>query len=105
MSGFSFLYVPINTIGNAEKVANELIKQKLAVCVNILKGATSIYLWNESIETSNEQIMLIKVSKSTVEDAKNFIEKSHPYKTPCIAEMPIASLNTVYKSWAESVLK
>lgn len=105
MSGFSFLYVPIDTIENAEKIANELIKQKLAVCVNIIKGATSLYFWNESVETSNEQIMLIKVSESTLEDAKNFIEKSHTYKTPCIAEMAITSLNTEYKSWAESVLK
>lgn len=104
-SGLSFLYVPIDNEVNAQKVARSLVQQKLAVCVNIIPAVTSIYEWEGKIEAGSELIMMIKTSKDRLQAACAAIIATHSYQVPCIAEIPITSLNLSYEQWAESVLK
>lgn len=102
---FSFLYVPIDNQENAQKVAQALVQQKLAVCVNIIPAVTSVYEWEGKIESGSELIMLIKTNKNKIQSARDTVAALHPYKVPCIAEIPIYTLNSTYQAWAESILK
>ena len=83
----SLLYVPIDTVQNAEQLAAEIIQAKLAVCVNIIPGMTSVYQWQGAVEKSQELLLLIKVKANDVAQTKEFLEAHHPYETPCIAEI------------------
>ncbi len=104
-SDFSFLYVPIDNQENAQKVAHGLIEQKLAICVNIIPAVTSIYEWEGKIESGSELIMMVKTHKNKIQSARETIASLHPYKVPCIAEVPINALNSSYQQWAEAALK
>ncbi len=96
---FSFLYVTIDSKNNADKIANKLITDNLAICVNIIHNTTSIYKWKGKVENSQELIMFIKTKKKLIEKTMEMISKLHPYEVPCIVEISIESLNNTYLEW------
>ena len=50
----------------AEAVGRELVERRLAACVNILPGMTSIYRWEGAIARDSEVVMIIKTRQSLV---------------------------------------
>jgi len=81
-----------------EKIANELVKNKLAACVNISK-IYSIYSWKGKIEKTSEYIALFKTTQRKKKQLKEKIKETHPYEVPEIAELNVNSINKPYLSW------
>ncbi|NIM25485.1 MAG: divalent cation tolerance protein CutA [Nitrososphaeria archaeon] len=80
------------------KIANDVVKSKLAACVNITK-ISSIYAWQGKIENTPEYLALFK---TTTKNKKTLIEKIksvHPYDVPEIAEIDVDSINKPYLDW------
>lgn len=80
------------------KISNELVKDKVAACVNISK-ISSVYSWNGKIENSSEYIALFKTTTKNKRILKQKIKDLHPYDVPEIAEIEISSLNKPYMKW------
>ena len=90
----------------AQRIARGLVEQKLAACVNILPGITSVYQWKGSIESDNELLLLIKTQKSCLSALQETIRKLHSYELPEIIDVPITGGLTEYLNWiTESVEK
>ena len=54
----------ISTAGDtaeAQRLANHLVTNKLAACVNIVPGVMSVYEWEGKLEESTEAMMIVKV--------------------------------------------
>ena len=66
------------------KIANELVQNKIAACVNITK-ISSIYSWQGKIENASEYIALFKTTQKNKKSLKEKIKASHPYDVPEIA--------------------
>jgi len=86
----------------AEKIARLLITEKLAACINILPGITSIYLWHEQIESAQEQLLLIKANKTGYQAIETMIKKHHPYELPEIIAVPIENGLPEYLQWIDT---
>ena len=86
----------------AEKIARLLVSGKQAACVNILPGITSIYLWQEQIESAQEQLLLIKANKSSYQAIETTIKMHHPYELPEIIAVPIENGLPEYLHWIDS---
>lgn len=80
----AILYTTINTSQEAEILADLAITSKLSVCVNIIAGGKSIYLWNGRIEQSEEYYMVFKTTIDLIEELKDIITQNHPYDVPVI---------------------
>jgi len=83
----------------AEKIANALIKGRLAACVQIAGPIKSIYRWKGRIETAKEWVCIIKTKKSLYKKVETAIKKIHPYEIPEIIAVPIAAANKDYLKW------
>lgn len=94
--------VIINTCPDKEtatRVANALIHKRLAACVNILPGLTSVYHWRGQIETGEEFLLLIKTTQAAYGDVQAAIREIHPYELPEIVAVPIVAGLDAYLSW------
>ena len=80
------------------KIANELVQNKIAACVNITK-ISSIYSWQGKIENASEYLALFKTTQKNKKSLKEKIKASHPYDIPEIAEINIMSINKSYLKW------
>ena len=79
-------------------IANKLVKQKLAACVNITR-ISSVYAWKGKIENQSEYLALFKTSKKNQSKLKKELQKLHPYDIPEIAEINVDSINQSYLKW------
>lgn len=80
------------------KIANDVVKTKLAACVNITK-ISSIYAWKGKVENTTEYLALFKTTEKNKKTLKEKIKSSHPYDIPEIAEIDIDSINQPYLDW------
>ena len=80
------------------KIGNDLVKNKIAACVNIVK-ISSIYSWQGKIENTSEFLALFKTTQKNTKYLKEKIKMTHPYKVPEIIEIDILSLNKSYLNW------
>jgi periplasmic divalent cation tolerance protein len=83
----------------AEKIANALVNEGLAACVNILPSVTSIYRWNGTIERASEVAFLVKTTVSNGAKCMRRIEDLHSYEVPCILVLPICCGNEAFIKW------
>lgn len=87
---------------SAEKLAHALLEQRLAACVNLLPGATSVYWWQGRVESASETIMLIKTTMARYPVLQAAIKAQHPYELPEIIAVPVSAGLPAYLEWIKT---
>ena len=83
----------------AERIAQTLVEEGLAACVNILPPMHSIYRWKGKIEQATEQLLVIKSTVARFPAIRERIQALHPYELPEIIAVPIADGLPGYLAW------
>lgn len=83
----------------AMKIARELVARRLAACVNILNGCTSVYRWKGELEEAQEVPVLIKTRAARYAEVEAAIRELHPYELPEIVAVPVERGLTDYLEW------
>lgn len=83
----------------AQRLAQELVENYLAACVNILPGLTSVYRWQDKIETAQEQLLIIKTQKECYPQLEAWVRERHPYTVPEIIAVDIQQGLPDYLKW------
>lgn len=83
----------------AERLAEELVAQRLAACVNILAPCRSVYRWEDGVQRDEEHPMLIKTSAERYAALEAAIRAAHPYELPEIVAVPIERGLAAYLDW------
>ena len=97
-----WVYMTAGSFEEAKSLAQILVGQNLAACVNLLENMTSIYNWEDKMEESQEVIMIAKTRKTLMPKLIEKVNSLHSYDCPCILELPIQGGNPEFLSWIES---
>jgi len=87
---------------SAIRVANFLVENRLAACVNIVPGLTSVYHWQGQIESGEECLLLIKSTRSAYDAVESAIRRIHPYELPEVIAVPLTTGFNGYFAWISS---
>jgi periplasmic divalent cation tolerance protein len=86
----------------AEAVGRELVERRLAACVNILPGMTSIYRWEGALARDREAVMIIKTQESLSGQVIEAVKSRHIYTNPALVVLPILGGSAEYLRWLEA---
>jgi len=88
----------------AEELGESVVAARLAACVNVIDGVTSIYEWNGNIHKDGEVLLLIKSRADRFDALCAAILARHPYELPEILAVPVATGLTPYLRWIDACL-
>lgn len=87
------------TEDEAIRIANTLVEERLAACVNVLPGVRSIYRWQARVEMAQEILLLMKTTQERFHSLRERIIALHSYDTPEVIALPIAAGLEKYLTW------
>jgi len=89
----------------ADEIATVLVERRLAACVQIIPGMTSVYHWQGKIEKEAEALLLIKSSDELLQELKDALVTLHPYDTPEFISFKPSYVVEKYAKWLADELK
>ncbi len=105
MTGFIQVMVTTETKEQARGIAESLVGEKLAACVQILDPVESMYRWKGEVESARECLCLIKTRERLFGKVEAAIKALHFYETPEIIAVPFVNGSGEYLRWLdESIL-
>lgn len=84
---------------SAARLADALIEQRAAACVNILAACTSVYRWEGRMETAAEVPVLMKTTRAAYARLEKIVREHHPYELPEIIALPVEAGLPGYLRW------
>ncbi len=84
---------------SAERVAEALVIQRVAACVNVLADCVSVYRWEGKLEHANEVPLLIKTTRAAYPGLEAALRELHPYELPEIIALPVEAGLPEYLDW------
>jgi periplasmic divalent cation tolerance protein len=100
--------VVLITCGSEEeamKIANALVEEHLAACVNLVSPIRSIYRWEGKIWDEKEWLLIIKTQKQRFEELEKKVKFLHSYSVPEIISLPIVEGSSSYLNWLEEMTR
>lgn len=101
-----YLEVRVTTpdAASAHRIARLLVEERLAACVQVLPGVTSVYRWEGAVETAAEHLLLVKTDAGHFDDIRERVRAEHPYDTPEVLAVPVAAVDERYAAWLDDAL-
>lgn len=90
---------------SAQDLAAKVLAEKLAACVTLLPGATSLYCWEGKLEQEYEVQMLLKTNQANQQALLDCLKSHHPYQTPELLALPVVHGDHDYLSWLNASLR
>jgi len=88
---------PSSEVGLA--LGRALVDERLAACVNVVPGVTSIYTWEGKREEAAETLLVIKTESPRYAALERRVLELHPYSVPEVLALPVEAGAPRYVSW------
>ncbi len=93
------IFITVPNKKEANCIAVELIKNKLAACVNIMENVHSIFWWQGKVDTAEEALLIVKTRKALMNKLIKKVKSLHSYEVPEIIALPIICGDKEYLKW------
>lgn len=94
-----WVYMTAGDPGEAERIGTDLIERRLAACVNIIPGMTSLYRWKGRVEKGTECVVIAKTCAAQWPAFEQAVQKIHSYECPCIVALPVVDGHPPFLRW------
>lgn len=86
----------------AKRIAHILIEEYLAACVNVGAPVLSMYMWQDTLEGTQEIPLTIKTSGDRAQAVAERLAQLHPYDVPEIVVVPALGAAMNYAQWVHA---
>ncbi|MBI2358268.1 MAG: divalent-cation tolerance protein CutA [Deltaproteobacteria bacterium] len=93
------VYVTVGSAEEGERISRALVEERLAACVNRVRGIRSVYRWQGKVEENEEELLIIKTTKGLFDRLKQRVQALHSYEVPEIIAVPVVMGNESYLKW------
>ena len=84
---------------SARRIADALVESRLAACVNVLPGITSVYRWQGKVEQADEVLLVAKTVRARLDALTRQVQALHPYELPEVVAVEISGGLPAYLDW------
>ena len=98
--------VVLMTCGSEEeagKIAEALVKENLAACVNIVPKVTSVYRWKGEVCRDAEVLLIAKTRETHLAALEGRVKALHSYDVAEVIVRPIVAGSREYLDWVGEV--
>ncbi|HUA79496.1 MAG TPA: divalent-cation tolerance protein CutA [Dyella sp.] len=95
-------YCTCPNVASAQHLAEALVNESLAACVNRIPGIQSTYRWKGEVTTDTEELLLIKTTAARFEALKERVLALHPYELPELIAVPVERGHIAYLDWVRT---
>lgn len=96
------VYMTAGDTDEALRIGRALVGERLAACVNILGGITSVYEWDGRVEEGGEVAFIAKTTEERVAALTDRVKALHSYDCPCVVALPIDAGNPAFLDWIDT---
>lgn len=96
--------VSVPSSGLARDIAEALVGERLAACVQVIPEVQSTYAWEGGLEQSQESLVTAKSTDELFDRVAARVRELHPDEVPQVIALPIVRVDTAYADWMRSVL-
>lgn len=83
----------------AARIAETIVSERLAACVNIVGGVVSIYRWQGAVTRDTETLMIVKTTAERYDELERRVKELHSYTAPEVIAIKIARGSADYLHW------
>lgn len=102
------MLIVLTTMPNADEaaaLAEKLVGERLAACVQILPQMTSVYVWEGVVQHEAENLLLIKTVAENWDAVRDFIAANHSYEVPEILAIDAEKVSEPFLKWLQAETK
>lgn len=85
--------------GKGGDIARILVEKRVAACVNVVSGVRSIYWWEGRMESSEEDLLIVKTCEEALGELERVVREVHPYSVPELIAVPVIRGLREYLDW------
>lgn len=93
------VFVTVGGRAEAEDLAQKVVEERLAACVNLVGPVTSIYRWKGAVERSDEVLCVMKTTRARLSGLKRRVVELHAYDVPEVIALPVEAGHAPYLEW------
>jgi periplasmic divalent cation tolerance protein len=83
----------------ANRIAEAIVSERLAACVNIIPGIESVYRWEGKVVRDGELLLVIKTTQDRYDELECRIKELHSYRVPEVIALAIGCGLRAYLDW------
>src|SRR5713226_8700314 len=84
---------------DASRIADMLVRERLAACVQILPHMESVYRWKGQVQRESEVLLLAKTTRARFDELETQVRGIHSYETPEIVALSVVAISSPYLTW------
>ncbi len=104
-TGKIVIFVTCGSEPEAHKIADQLLTNRKAACVNIVPRVESSFLWQGKLDSARESLLIIKTKASFLSAVVDLVKASHSYEVPEVIALPIVGGNVDYLQWIDDEVR